>query len=359
MKKGENGSSHRTREILLLISGIFFVLTVFYIKLGLKTAFMFSLAAFFAPLCVLFLGLYKTPKDSKYIFGMYGGLKRLPFVILCIAVSVVLSCVIATMTRDTFQPRKEPAPVAEAEQVTETDLQQDVPVEKPEETPSDPETKSETPQAKTEDDPQIQVTTPEEETPDDHEEDPQEDPSSQVVDGIEITYTKDSVLDGDKQLIKVQFKNTTGKVFTGDIRVEFFNAQKSKFYGGELFLVRDLQPGAQSFGSLEIDHVSGPLLMVPEFSDVSFQEVASKESTVDEDVTGKLQRSYQFNFEGVDWYEKVLSITAYEDGTAAIVVDPSDEDSFLGNTILSCGKDYGITSVTVLDQSGKILAISK
>lgn len=356
------------RRVYAILSAIFGALSILYACLGSKTAFMFSITAFTAPLTVLFLALAKTPKGSKYLFGKDKGVNKMIFVVLCISAALILFAVVARATEGTMPKRPAKAEkqvkssatleeYANPEDSESQDLEQRTETEKEPESPAEEDTEEPVP----EESPVLIKPVQQKPKPQAKPRQTKEAPEDRAAKAVKITYDLDSMSSASKgkQLVKVYIKNISAQVISGDVHVEFFNSDKTKFYGGKLFGIKELQPGQQTWGNMEIKQTYSELLLVPTFSDITFEDVPAQSGDADEDTTAKIKTSYQFNFDGTSWYNNVLSITAYADGTASITVSDGADAAFLGNTILNCGKEYGITSVTVLSQSGAVLAMSK
>lgn len=71
----------------------------------------------------------------------------------------------------------------------------------------------------------------------------------------------------------------------------------------------------------------------------------------------KTKNSVRLNFDIASWYKYIKSIKVYTDGTCEVIVTPSSDDTVIASSVWSCGHEYGVKSVKVIDQSGKMLAV--
>ena len=172
---------------------------------------------------------------------------------------------------------------------------------------------------------------------------------------IEVTFETDHI-DGDALLLKVYVKNTSDRVFKGDIYVYFTNA-RGKRLGSDTILVDELMPGRESWANVWIDVYTGVIEMSTYFSDVSFEELDDITAKIDNEATERTKSSFKLNFDTTSWYSDVKTITVYKNGQCIVVSTSTDNNAVIASAIWSCGREYGVKTVRVVDMSGKIQTI--
>lgn len=172
---------------------------------------------------------------------------------------------------------------------------------------------------------------------------------------IEVTFKTDHI-DGDALLLKVYVKNTSDRIFKGNIYVYFTNARGKKL-GSDTILVDELMPGRESWANVWIDVYTGVIEMSTSFSEVSFEEFDDITAEVDDEATERTKNSFRLNFDTTSWYGDVKTITVYKDGQCIVVSTSADNNAVIASAIWSCGREYGVKTVRVVDMSGKIQTI--
>lgn len=173
---------------------------------------------------------------------------------------------------------------------------------------------------------------------------------------INVRFDKNYIKD-DEMHLKVFVQNTSDKIFSGDVYVTFYT-NASKKLGSDLIIVDELLPGRESWANVVIDAYSGTPNMSVDFLNASFETVEVSSAGIDSDATKKTKDSFYWNYDGVSWYSDITEITVYTDGSCIVTVkNPKESGQFYAATVWSCGNDYGVTSVQVVDSNGKLLAM--
>ena len=172
---------------------------------------------------------------------------------------------------------------------------------------------------------------------------------------IEVTFKADRI-DGDALLLKVYVKNTSDRIFRGDVYLYFTNA-RGKYLGSDTILVDELMPGRESWANVWIDVYTGVIEMAVSFSDASFEKIDDITAEVDDEATERTKNSFRLSFDTTSWYNDVKSITVYKDGQCVVVSTSTDNNAGIAATIWSCGKEYGVKSVRVVDTNGVIQTV--
>lgn len=172
---------------------------------------------------------------------------------------------------------------------------------------------------------------------------------------IEVTFKTDRI-DGDALLLKVYVKNTSDRVFRGNVYVYFTNA-RGKYLGSDTIMVDELMPGRESFANISIDVYTGTIEMATSFSNVSFEEFDVIIAEIDREATEKTINSVRLNFDTTSWFTDIKSITVYKDGQCVVESTSIDNNTMFASIVWSCGKEYGVNSVRVVDMDGVIQAV--
>lgn len=178
------------------------------------------------------------------------------------------------------------------------------------------------------------------------------------ISDITVRFESDYI-DGDRMHITVFTKNNSEKAFAGNVYVTFYSADGKDRLGSDTVIVDELLPGRESWADIIIDAYKGTPKMTVDFSEVSFSPIKEVISEIDLDATKKTKSSYYWNFDGVSWYNDVCDIVAYTDGTCVVVINdaPEENGQFYASVIWSCGHEYGVKEVQVVDRTGKLLAV--
>ncbi len=172
---------------------------------------------------------------------------------------------------------------------------------------------------------------------------------------IEVTFKTDRI-DGDALLLKVYVKNTSDRIFKGNVYVHFTNA-RGKYLGADTILVDELMPGRESWANVSIDIYTGVIEMSTYFSEVSFEEFDDITAEIDDEATEKTKNSFRLNFDTTSWYSDVKSITVYADGQCVVESTSIDNNAGIATAVWSCGKEHGVKSVRVVDMNGVIQTV--
>ena len=175
---------------------------------------------------------------------------------------------------------------------------------------------------------------------------------------IAVRFETDYI-DGDRLHITVFTKNNSDETFTGNVYVTFYSADGKDRLGSDTIIVDELLPGRESWADIIVDVYRGTPKMTVDFSEVSFTPIKEITAEIDTDATEKTKSSYYWNFDGVSWYNDITDIVVYTDGTCVVTVkkETKENGQFYAATIWSCGNDYGVEEVQVVDPDGKILAV--
>lgn len=175
---------------------------------------------------------------------------------------------------------------------------------------------------------------------------------------IDVRFETDYI-DGDRLHITVFTKNNTEETFSGSVYVTFYSADGKDRLGSDTIIVDELLPGRESWSDIVVDAYRGTPKMTVDFSEVSFIPVKEVTAEVDANATEKTKNSYYLNFDGVSWCNDITNIVVYTDGTCIVTVkkDTKESGQFYAATIWSCGNDYGVEEVQVVDPDGKFLAV--
>lgn len=170
---------------------------------------------------------------------------------------------------------------------------------------------------------------------------------------IEVYFVEDSEKN-DTLFLKVYIKNNSQQIFSGDIHVFFYSASKERL-GMDMIIVEELKPGKESWANVSIDKYDGTIALETEFSNVVFEAIEDIVSEIDNDITEKIVNSVTINFDVTSWYNDILDIKVYESGTCVVISNSIDNNTVIANAVWTCGKEYGITDIQVVDVEGKIL----
>lgn len=173
---------------------------------------------------------------------------------------------------------------------------------------------------------------------------------------IKVSFVKDSI-NGNDMLLKVYVKNLSESKFNGDVHVYFYSADRKTRLGYDTIIVKDLMPGQQSWSNVTIDKYSGTPLLETEFANEKFIDIGSSSNVLDDYRTEKTNGAVRLNFDIASWYRYIKSIKVYTDGTCEVIVTPSSDDTVIASSVWSCGHEYGVKNVKVIDSSGKLLTV--
>ena len=190
-------------------------------------------------------------------------------------------------------------------------------------------------------------------------------PSSEEAETTNIDASNISVrfetdyIDGDRLHITVFTKNNSDEVFAGNVYVTFYSFDGKDRLGSDTIIVDDLLPGSESWADVIVDVYIGTPQMAVDFSEVRFSPLEKVSAEFDAEATERIKNSYYWGFDGVSWYNDITDIVAYKNGTCVVVItDNSKEDGkFYAATIWSCGNDYGVNTVQVVNMAGTIVAV--
>jgi len=183
-----------------------------------------------------------------------------------------------------------------------------------------------------------------------------ENSESADLSAIEVTFDKD-IIDGNDMRLKVYVKNTSDKVFTGDIHVFFYMSDGKTRLGQDMLIVEDLSPGCESWSNVTIKEYNGTPKLELEYSNIVFEEVEETTAEMELTATEKTANSVRLNFDITSWYVDIKSIEVYEDGTCIVVSASHNDNSVIASSVWSCGHDYGVKTVQVIDEKGKVLVV--
>lgn len=175
---------------------------------------------------------------------------------------------------------------------------------------------------------------------------------------IAVRFETDYI-DGDRLHITVFTKNNSDEIFAGNIYVTFYSADGKDRLGSDTIIVDELLPGRESWADVIVDAYRGTPKLTVDYSEVSFTPMTEVIAEIDADATDKIKSSYYWNFDGVSWYKDITDIVAYKNGTCVVVLkdNPKEGGQFYASTIWSCGNDYGVDTVQVVDAKGTIIAV--
>lgn len=175
---------------------------------------------------------------------------------------------------------------------------------------------------------------------------------------IAVRFEPDYI-DGDRLHITVFTKNNSDEKFSGNVYVTFYSADGKDLLGSDTIIVEELLPGRESWTDIVVDAYRGTPKMAVDFSEVLFVPIKGVNAEIDAEATDKTKNSFRLNFDGVSWYDDVTDIVVYTDGTCIVTIkdNPKEGGQFYASTVESCGEDYGVKEVQVVDQTGKIIAV--
>ncbi|MBQ3560091.1 MAG: hypothetical protein IJA07_11300 [Agathobacter sp.] len=178
------------------------------------------------------------------------------------------------------------------------------------------------------------------------------------VSKIEVSFTKDRI-DGDDLHLKVYIKNISEMKFSGDIHVFFYTKEGNERLGSDLIIVDELLPGQHSWTNVVIDKYMGTPELELEFTNPIFTSIEEHSAEINNDVTEKTKNSFRLNFEGVSWYEDVMDIVVYKDGTCVVTIklNAKEDGQFYANAIWSCSNVHGVERVRVVDDNGNLKTV--
>lgn len=182
--------------------------------------------------------------------------------------------------------------------------------------------------------------------------------SEPSIEDIGVRFIVDSV-DNNRLHLKVYTKNDSGEIFSGNVYVIFYSADGEDKLGSDTIFFEGLQPGQESWANVTIDMYRGTPKMVVDFSEVTFIPLEQITGEIDQEISKKVKRSYELNFEGVSWYNDIIKIEAYTDGNCVVTIvnNPKEGGQFYANVIWQCGEQHGIDTVKVVDMSGNVKAL--
>lgn len=173
---------------------------------------------------------------------------------------------------------------------------------------------------------------------------------------IDVRFVK-NYIDGDDLYLKVFVQNSSECIFSGDVYVTFYT-NNSRRLGSDLIFIDELLPGHEGWANVVVDVYNGMLKMNVDFLNVSFKKVNESSAEIDGYATRKTKESFGWNFDSTSWYDDITNITVNTDGVCVVnVKNPKEDGLFYASAIWSCGKQYGVTSVQVIDPNGKLLAV--
>lgn len=180
---------------------------------------------------------------------------------------------------------------------------------------------------------------------------------SQIAD-IKVRFIVDTI-DNDRLHLKVYTKNTSEEIFSGNVHVYFSKRDGKEQLGSDTIFVESLFPGQECWANVIVDAYNGTPKMDVEFTTVNFLPLEQITAKIDQEVSKKVKRSFELNFEGVSWYNDIIKIEVYTDGNCVVTIaDNTKEDGqFYANVILQCGEQYCVDTVRVVDASGNIKAV--
>lgn len=178
------------------------------------------------------------------------------------------------------------------------------------------------------------------------------------ISDIAVRFETDYI-EGDRLHIAVFTKNNSDETFSGNIYVTFYSTDGKDCIGSDTIIVDELLPGRESWADIAVDAYSGTPKMTVDFSEVLFIPIKEIATEIDADATEKTKSSYYWNFDGVSWYNDITTIVVYTDGTCVVTVqqDTKENGQFYAAAIWSCGNNYGVKTVQVVDPNGTILAV--
>lgn len=175
---------------------------------------------------------------------------------------------------------------------------------------------------------------------------------------INVTFNK-SYVDGKRLHLKVYVKNDSDKIFDGNVHVIFSSVDGRDILGSDTIFVEELLPGRECWANVIIDdYLRTPNLEV-DFTEVRFTDITEIDTEIDTAATDNVKNSYRLSFEDVSWYSDITNILVYTDGNCQVELSqsPKNNAQSYAATIWSCGNDYGIKIVRVVDQDGNILCV--
>ena len=203
----------------------------------------------------------------------------------------------------------------------------------------------------------------EEQDPDNDVEDSEEDyeietpESNAKLSDITVRFEADRI-EGSRLLGTVFTENNSEETFEGNVHVYFYGADGKKL-GNDTIIVDELLPGRESWANVSIDAYNGTPEMDVEFTEVSFTPLEKTTAEVDEEATNNTKDLFYWSFDGVSWYNDVTDITVYTDGTCVVTVKnkTKEDGQFYAAAVWSCGEDYGVDTVQVVDSDGTIKSV--
>ncbi len=186
---------------------------------------------------------------------------------------------------------------------------------------------------------------------------PEPEPDTELDTSLITAYYNMGLIHDGKQLVKVIIKNGSSQIFSGSVHCYFYNTHR-KSLGWDTIYVEDQMPGSESWAPIYIDPAD-TIDFEYTFSDVRYTELPETTAEIDTAATEATKNSYRLSFEGTSWYNDILDIQVYTDGTCTITIadDPKQDYISYAAVIRYLYNDYSITQVTAVDSVGNILAV--
>ncbi len=180
--------------------------------------------------------------------------------------------------------------------------------------------------------------------------------SSGSTSDLDISYTKDYI-DGNNMYLKVYVKNNSFAMFKGDVHVFFYTADGKKRLGSDMIIIDKLMPGQTNWAKVKIDKYLGSPKIETEFTNPQFLDISPISTEIDNELSKKTTNSVRLNFDVASWYKNIKSIKVMTDRTCVVTSTSSKDNSTIASAVWSCGKDYGVKTVQVVDNEGNIKAV--
>lgn len=182
------------------------------------------------------------------------------------------------------------------------------------------------------------------------------------LDKILVSYKSNS-----EQEMQVDIKNTSDKIFSGTIYIDFLDKKGENITTGGNMIgegivdVEDLKPGNSIFCNVNIEAIAEEnIYMNHSFADgFIFVEDEIKEGSLNEDLAIKLVEDLKDSFGNeyftTEWYPSIKSVEVYstDDGINYIIATVSENGDKIGNIIFGnyvFGDDSDFVKVIVKDQ---------
>ena len=166
-------------------------------------------------------------------------------------------------------------------------------------------------------------------------------------------------IDGKQLHITVFTKNNSNYIFTGNVHVYFDSTDGKDYLGSDCIIVKNLLPGHESWADVIVDFYYGTPKMTVDFSEVFFVPLLETAAELDLIATESTKNDFRLYFDGTSWYNDVIDIVVYTDGSCIVTIKPDAKNAGFSYAaaVMGVGTDHGVKVVRVIDSNGVLLAV--